>query len=220
MKKTTDDQWETISDFFVQVSEETGSRPMLSTPTFDVNIRLLRTNRYYWVLIDHIIRYMCFVLDQQFADYKDGVKGVSAVTLGIPFNIVVYKATGFIEIMINPTIVGKGGILTQGKSGCASMCLGQPVEVTRHPSIDVSFYDRNGKEVIRNNITAAMGGWLIQHEIGHCQGIVPGKTNLPAVVTPMSVQDQVLSSLITSQQVVDDEAIEAGRQAAAAMGGV
>lgn len=143
----------------------------LTTPAVDVNIRLYKTNDDYRSLITHAIDYIIKTLKQDYTDYTNP-RGISAVEIGVPWNIIAYKDNINVKVCINPKIVSRSKATTTSKTKCPSSP-NDTYSVERHDHIDITFFDLNGRRINQKNITRYQGGWCIQHEINHNRGITP-----------------------------------------------
>jgi peptide deformylase len=143
-----------IAQFLVQ--NEENDNDVLNRPLFDVNMRLYNTE---------------FVLEQQFDDYDD-LKGISGANLGVPWNIIAYKWSNSVVVMINPKITHKSSQMVRVKSNCGSLRLPDCIEVERHVFIDCAWYDCDGSQKHQSKIGRQQGGLTIQHEVEHNQGIL------------------------------------------------
>lgn len=98
----------------------------------------------------------------------DGV-GIAAPQVGILRKVAIVQIDDENKYeLVNPYITRKEGE-SQGLEGCLS-CPNQWGLVTRPETIDVTYWDRNGKEI---NMTAS--GFLsraIQHEMDHLNGVL------------------------------------------------
>ena len=73
--------------------------------------------------------------------------------------------------MINPTIISKSTEKEPGYSNCGSLTLDQPILVWRPSSVEVDWYDEEGKHH-RKSFNRKQEGFTIQHEIDHNLGIL------------------------------------------------
>lgn len=161
-----------ITDYMVQKNSHVEfEKGFLSQPMRAVNMRLFETSLPYRQLIFHCIHYLSWMMDQTFEDYSNGF-GCSAANLGIPFSIIAYKEKGKVQICINPKITGHSKETIVTKTNCGSLKLAEQVEIWRYSSIDIEFYDLEGRRCVKNQITRTEGGLAIQHEIDHCLGIL------------------------------------------------
>jgi peptide deformylase len=137
----------------------------------DVNIRLFNNNESYRKLILHAIEYLEWHLKCIFEDIGS-TKGVSGAVLSIPWNIIAYKdQTNTTRVCINPKITNESLSKVITKTSCGAFSVKNNIYVKRNSTIDMEFYDVNGHKVIQKGITKDMGGYSIQHEVEHNQGI-------------------------------------------------
>lgn len=143
--------------------------PYLTSPLFDVNIRLFHTNSGYKKLVldacTHI-RVSCGLK-------KEGYKqphGWSGANAGIPWNIIAYMEDGHTYSMINPRIDWTHINKKQVKSNCGSLTLKEPITIERFESVRVKYYDIFGQLV--SKLFGPTPGFTIQHEIEHNLGIL------------------------------------------------
>jgi peptide deformylase len=137
----------------------------------DVNIRLFTSNEPYRKIVLHAIEYLEWHLKCIFED-ATGVKGVSGAIVGIPWNIIAYKdQSNTTRVCINPKIINESNTKITTKTSCGSFITKDNVYVKRCSTIDLEFHDINGQKVLQKGITKDMGGYSIQHEVEHNQGI-------------------------------------------------
>lgn len=185
-----------IEAFLVRSDGTPDEQDVLNRDSFDVNMRLYTDNKYYRCLIQHAIKFLAFTMSQNYENHTD-LSSLSGPKLGIPWNIVVYKpslATQRIDVLINPTIIEVSTSTVTVKTRCA--CCGIPkedIQVKRWTWIDVAYYDYHGNHQIKRSVTKTEGGYALQHEIAHCQGILPTQNMLPSVVKASVPEPLVLS---------------------------
>jgi peptide deformylase len=158
-----------IKKFLVQdhmKSED--EKSYLHKPLFNVNMRLYNNNHEYRHMIRHIIEYMCEILYKEFNDYPSA-KGISGANVGIPFNIIVAKEKDTGLRMINPGVIEESDETRIVKSNCGSLVLPEPIEVQRHKTVTVRFFDIDGESSTRKYKGAL--ACTIQHEIDHNNGV-------------------------------------------------
>jgi peptide deformylase len=160
-----------ISDQVVQGnSPEEFDCSTLNHSVFPVNMRLFNVSPFYRQIIMDCIQYMESHLNMHFDDYHNH-RGISGAELGLPWNIIAYKHGQVKKYCINPKIinVSKDGVETETK--CGALKLDKAVKVFRHSFIDLEYYDLKGGHIVERNIGRTEGGFTIQHEIDHNNGI-------------------------------------------------
>jgi peptide deformylase len=73
--------------------------------------------------------------------------------------------------MINPKIIKASEKMISTKSNCGSIKYREKITVKRHASIEVRYYDLEGNHW-DETFTGKNGGFTIQHEIDHNNGIM------------------------------------------------
>lgn len=147
----------------------------LRTTHFPVNMRLFRTSPRYRDLILHHCKY----IEELCLEEKPGYKkphGMSSANAGLAFNIIgITKNRGlpgeYCQIMINPQIIMDSSETEVALSNCGSLTLPAPIEVRRYKEIKVRYFDVNG-DLHTQDFTRDTGGFTIQHEIDHNNGIL------------------------------------------------
>lgn len=177
-------RFKTIADFLAQNSGSADEHDVLNRKLFDVNMRLYEHNKYYRCLVDHAIRVMLFIVEQDYDDYSD-LRGLSGANAGIPWNIVVVKYGTTTKVMLNPKVIGHSPATTKVRSNCGSLRLPQEVEVERWVSIDIEYFTRDGELKREYAVSRSEGGLTMQHEIAHNQGILVN-SDRQLEVTPKS----------------------------------
>jgi peptide deformylase len=116
-------------------------------------------------------------MEQRWEDYASnpngGTYGISCANLGMAYNIIGFGTEGNRKrFLINPEIIDAEKIeLTTTKSNCGSLHLKEKIPVNRPKWVTVRFYDING-ELHEETFTGKTGGYTVQHEIDHCNGIL------------------------------------------------
>lgn len=157
-----------IKGSLVQIGE-LDSDKMLKTKFSGVHIRLLKENPTYAAIINEIVDYMEEVLDTKFKDYAT-LKGISGANVGIPINIIIVVTDDGNIVMLNPEIQRKSSAKREVTSNCGSLRLENPIKVSRHKWITVSYFDLEGESTTEKFEGAVAA--TIQHEIDHNMGIL------------------------------------------------
>jgi peptide deformylase len=159
-----------VTDYLLQESFPDDNKAMLHKSAENVSMRLFRSSPFYRQIIHDIVNYMDGHLSMTFEDYTN-IRGVSAVQLALPFTIIGFKHRSKNKFCINPKIItrSEAGELTE--TNCGSFRLEKGVKVFRHTLIDLEYHDLKGQKIIEKNIGKWEGGWVIQHEVDHCDGI-------------------------------------------------
>ena len=157
---------------FIETPEDI---PFLTTPLFDVNMRLFHSSEGYRKVIEsccvHIKHLAMGPLDGYPAPF-----GMSGANVAIPFNIIgIIRNRGRgnrdCEIMINPHIVSSTPETVEMDSNCGSLRLKKSIKVRRARDIDVTWFDESGASK-SGHFECSNGGATIQHEVDHNQGIL------------------------------------------------
>jgi peptide deformylase len=157
-----------VSDELLQVTDDL---QLLTTKTFDVNIRLLEKESYYRKIIFNVIGNMVKCLtDSKFSDYPK-LKGISAPNIGIPFNIFIVNFDLGLKVFINSNITSYSKKTVKCKSNCGSINLKESIELVRSSSIQIEFYDINVQRYVTNYFFNK-NAFTVQHEYNHCQGLL------------------------------------------------
>ncbi len=162
------------SDYVVQMREPEFDRDCLRRPLFKVNMRLFKSSQRYREHIQGIIKYMVWILGQQWDDYQsngNGTFGISCANLGMAYNIIGYRDGDTLEFMINPTIAHQSDKMIETKSNCGSIKFKEKIPVMRPAWVIVDYYDINGNFKTKR-FTGKECGFTIQHEIDHNNGIL------------------------------------------------
>lgn len=141
----------------------------LKTPLFDVNMRLFNSSSDYRKLIRQVAEYMNRLLCTQFQNYTS-LKGISGANIGVPYNIIGFKDSRDIPVvMINPKILHASEKTKIVSSNCGSLLLDKPVKVKRSVKLKITFFNLVGdSETIEYSAPQA---FTIAHEIDHNNGI-------------------------------------------------
>lgn len=168
-----------VANSMVQYKEEHSD--CLTRKLFPVNIRLLKENTEYKEMIKDIVKNMLKLINTEFEDYGK-LRGISGANLGIPFNIIVVKGSwkdSVPVVMINPEITWRSiSDTTTVKSNCGSLCLSEPVEVSRYKRIKVKYYMLDGEDkeelfsMDKRHKAYHESTPTIQHEIDHNNGVL------------------------------------------------
>ena len=162
------------SDYITHINNEE-DKVYLKSKHFPVNMRLFSTSPEYKA----IILQQCAYIRSLCLDVKEGYKkphGMSSANAGLAFNIIGITRNRntkneYCEIMINPEVTLRS-IEKQGSmSNCGSLTLKDPIELYRHETIEVTWYDENGKSH-QSMFNRQENGFTIQHEIDHNLGIL------------------------------------------------
>lgn len=163
------------SDYVTHINN-TEDYPYLRKELFPVNMRLFNSSPEYKA----IIKQQCEYIRQCCLDTKEGYSkpyGMSAANLGLSFNIIGItinrnKHDEYCLIMINPSYLP---IEEDGQvdaiSNCGSITLDKPITIKRWKSVEVTYYDEDGKEC-HTTYSHLSGGKTAQHEIDHNLGIL------------------------------------------------
>lgn len=150
-------------------------RVFLTRRLFPVNLRLMKSSKNYRELIQAACNIVVANLRRDYSDYSSPY-GMSGANCGIPFNIIAFfqnkgKKEEKVVVMLNPMICHRTGERIVSKSNCGSIRLAKPIDVERHETVEVQWYDLCGKkhgQVFRRE----HGSLTIQHEIDHNLGIL------------------------------------------------
>lgn len=146
-------------------------RDILTRKIFDVNMRLFRVNPQYRDFVLAAATYIAW----NSATEKEGYKkphGFSAANAGIPFNIIAYQRNDNPKVMLNPKITRYYGEVIASESNCGSLTLAEPITIHRSEFIDVEYCNLHGDPVRLEGITRRQGGFTIQHEVDHNNGVL------------------------------------------------
>lgn len=162
------------SDYITHISNKEDI-PYLKGKHFPVNMRLFRTSVEYKIIILH----MCNYIRKLCLEEKEGYKkphGMSSANAGLAFNIIgIARERGtpraYCQIMINPTIQEYYGDIEETASNCGSLTLETPIVVQRSQNVRVCWYDEEGNKHC-NVFQKENGGFTIQHEVDHNNGIL------------------------------------------------
>jgi peptide deformylase len=94
---------------------------------------------------------------------KNGV-GLAAPQIGVAKRVIVVRQTA----MINPVVTWASVRLETAKEACLSYP-GRAVDVTRHHSIQVKYFDRDG--TAREEKLSGFEARIAQHELDHLDGV-------------------------------------------------
>lgn len=145
-------------------------RDILNRKNFDVNMRLFHSSPGYRSLVQEACHYIEECVSHDHDGYSTP-KGWSGANAGIPWRIIAVMVGETPLVMINPIIEILEGGQEVVKSNCGSLTLSEPVEVKRHKSIKVSYYDTQGlPQWIK--MQRIDGGYTAQHEVDHTLGIL------------------------------------------------
>lgn len=136
---------------------------ILTREQFDVNLRLCRTSPCYRSIVESCCNYIRECATTTRNGYKKP-HSFSGANAGIPFRIIAL-ADG--TVMINPFVSDRSDTRRQSESNCGSLTLDKPIKIWRYSSVDVTYFDIDGKKY-------QIKGYLptVQHEIDHCDGIL------------------------------------------------
>jgi peptide deformylase len=152
----------------VQIKEKNNTS--LTLPAREVNVRMLKENRYYRDLIGKVCDYMLFILKHRYSDYTP-LKGLSGANVAVPFNIIAIATESDPLVMINPVIAKVSRKTRTVSSNCGSINLPKAVQVKRREWVEVSYYDIEG-EHCQKRFDFASGSAVIQHEVDHNRGVL------------------------------------------------
>ena len=99
--------------------------------------------------------------------HKDGCVGMAANMIGVNKRIIAFENDGKYMIMLNPVIIKKLDPY-EAEEGCLSLAGTRKAE--RWRSIRVQW--QNEKLQTRVKTFTSFTAEIIQHEIGHCEGII------------------------------------------------
>lgn len=162
-----------ISDHIIQFNEGEEFKRLLTSKSFPVNTKRLKTIKEYRESIFAIIKYMDVHLRSNFSDYREP-KGVSAVELGFPLTIISVKipaSVGDIQHYINPVITSSSleTSTVQTTSGTSPQN-NRTVTAIRKIWITFDYYDLKGDLQKVEKMTRNEGGFVVQHEIEQIEG--------------------------------------------------
>ena len=101
------------------------------------------------------------------AAHKDGCVGMAANMTGVSKRIIAFDNEGTYMVMFNPEIIKKSS-LYEAEEGCLSLTGTR--RARRWQSIKVQYQNEQFQTRFK-----AFTGWtaqIIQHEIGHCEGVL------------------------------------------------
>lgn len=161
-------------DYITHIKNEE-DKVYLKSKHFPVNMRLFKTSKEYQALILQCCKYIEILC----GDTKEGYKkphGMSSANAGLAFNIIGItknrnQKDEYIQIMINPEIVGYAGREVETQSNCGSLTLPEPITLHRHELIQVHYYNQKAEEK-KEWFGREDGSFTIQHEIDHNLGIL------------------------------------------------
>jgi peptide deformylase len=140
----------------------------------------LRTPAAPVSVVDDVVRALCENMLQSMYAAK-GI-GLAAPQVGISRQVIVLDVTWTRGeptplCLINPTIVGRSGVIEENEEGCLSVP-GEIVEISRHPEIEVHYVDPTG--TARALVADGLLARCLQHEIDHLHGktIIDGLSSL------------------------------------------
>ena len=99
--------------------------------------------------------------------HSDGCVGMAANMIGVSKRIIAFDCEGTYMVMFNPVILKKEGAY-QTEEGCLSLSGSRRTE--RFQSVKVQW--QNEKFQTRVKTFTGWTAQIIQHEIGHCNGIL------------------------------------------------
>ena len=163
-----------ISDYLTHIDNK-DDKPYLKIPLFNVNIRLLNSNKSYRDIVNKCCEHIKFCALTKMDGYKLP-HGMSGANVGIPFNIIgIVNNRGqenpYCDIMINPKIIEVAGGLKIVESNCGSIRLDKPIRIKRFGNVMVEWDDLDGG-LHKEWFSKEDGGFTIQHEIDHNLGIL------------------------------------------------
>lgn len=95
-------------------------------------------------------------------------RGIAAIQLGVPKNVIYIKTEEFEGMLINPEIKNKSKKMFWTWDSCFSVNNAFFIKVLRHCHIEVNYSDLQGN---KNSLTASKDlAELLQHEIDHLYG--------------------------------------------------
>ncbi len=114
--------------------------------------------------IDEVIKQMRETMQEH------NLKALSAIQIGYPYRIILFKKNGNIEVMINPVIYGKEGQRIKSLESDESLP-GAELEVERFEVVKIMYQDREGKDkfftakgedsiILQRKIDMVFGGYL------------------------------------------------------------
>lgn len=157
----------------VQVCTPEFDREILRRKSYNVNMRLYRSNESYRKIIESIATHMLEAIGKPWHDYA-AEKGVAAPVLGFPFRMIAVSLPTEYKpfVMINPRIVAVADTTVSGRTNCGAIRLKSVIEVKRPSWVSIRYYDLAGTQIVRDRILKTDGGHMIQHEMDHLDGIL------------------------------------------------
>src|SRR4051812_32322487 len=105
-------------DYLVQENiDDEDDKEILHKKSCTVNMRLFRSSPVFRQIIFDVINYIDNHLDMHYSDGYNP-QGISAVKLGIPWNIVGFKNKGKNKFCINPKIIRYSKDVVSSTTGC------------------------------------------------------------------------------------------------------
>lgn len=163
------------SDYITHIDNKEDD-PYLKWKLKPVNMRLFKTSPEYKAIILGQCAYLKMLVLTKMDGYKKP-HGMSAANAGLAFNIIAIcrnreKKDEYAEVMINPVISNPSGGIIDSLSNCGSITLPHPIAIKRHEFIDLYFFDEKGEEHTIKKCGREQGGFTIQHEVDHNNGIL------------------------------------------------
>lgn len=153
--------------------------PYLRTPLLDVSMRLYgkgEDHNPYAILVKKACMLIAGAALAHYEDYSDPY-GMSGANCGIPWNIIAvvkHRREGELataQLMLNPKIIAHSEEQTEAYSNCGSIRLKKNIWIKRWNWVRVGWYDLKG-EYQEAFFRQEDGGFTIQHEIEHNQGVL------------------------------------------------
>jgi hypothetical protein len=147
-------------------------KDILTRPLFAVNMRLFRTSPGYKALVLAACAYLVECCGHEQGG-KDSYIGYSGANAGIPWDIIAVRRGGGVDVMINARLRPNGNppkVLSY--EGCGSLPALGPMYVERDAQIEVEYFDLGGEFRLEFKVSQDQGGFVIQHEVDHNDGIL------------------------------------------------
>lgn len=162
------------SDYITHIDNEEDN-VYLRSKLLPVNMRLFETSPEYKAIILQQCEYLKMLVLTKMEGYKKP-HGMSSANAGLAFNIIAIcrnreTEKEYAEIMINPVITDAYGDIVDSLSNCGSITMDNPIAIKRWHAVRVMWCTEGG-EYRTMPFTREFGGFTIQHEIDHNNGIL------------------------------------------------
>lgn len=151
---------------FVKFCGEEFDKSILRVPSFPVNMRLMKEQEHY----NETIKLICKNLANKTIELKCSM--VAAPTIGYPFRIIYGKIFGIERILINPKVIDCSKSTMSSKTNCPCIDLKESISCNRHEWISIEAYSLELQKIKIEKINASSGGFALQHELNHLDGIL------------------------------------------------